>query len=171
MPRHTGRRMVRGSKPRYVWVPGRDNENATVSSVGITGDLLTAYVADAARETGPGMVIERQIGWLQVESQVTGSGGDFAFGIMLGPEGGIAQNPLVQSEIENWIVTILGAFPSGANEQAAGVFQPDQAEYKWDVKTRRRFDKMGQEMIGFFHNPNSTSCLWSVQTRTLVRVT
>ena len=62
MARHYGKRgMVRASKPRYVWVPAQTTEAGVTSGVTSSADLLAAYVSDAAREIGPGFVIERVI--------------------------------------------------------------------------------------------------------------
>ncbi len=165
------RRMVRtGQKPRYMWLPARDVENTTQSTTSQSTDLLLAMNADGGRFTAPGMVIERVLGSLTVESQVVGTGGDFAFGIIVAPEGGFSAVPQPQSEINDYLVWISGLFPSGANEQAAGVFQADQLVYQFDVRSRRRLRSVGDGAFGLMQNPNSTTVLWSLHTRILVRI-
>jgi len=166
------RRVVRsGSKPRYVWLPARDNENAVASATVQSSDLLAAYIGDAGRNTGPGMVLERVLGSLTVESQTTGTGGDFTMGIIVAPEGGFGAIPSPSAEINDYLVWISGRFPSGANEQAAGVFQPDQMTYQFDVRSRRRLRSIGDGCFGIVQNLNSTSMLWTLNTRILMRVT
>jgi len=103
------RRMVRsGSRPRYVWVPARDAENTTQSTTSQSVDLLGNYLVDAGRAVGPGMVVERILGSLTVESQVVGTGADFAFGILVGPEGGFATLPDPLLEINDYLVWLSG---------------------------------------------------------------
>jgi len=171
MPRRAMAR--RGPRPRYVWVPGRDVENSIASGTDQTADLLANYVTDTGRQTGPGFVIERILGSLIVESQTNGSGGDFALGITTVVDGGFVAGgaPDVQADMHDWLVWISGGFSSGVNEQAAGVFQPDQWVYRFDVKARRRLRATRDEVRGVMRNPNSTSLLWSLQTRILMRVT
>jgi len=172
MPRHFRTNMSRsGSKPRYVWVPARDVENAVAASTVQTDDFLANYNVDAGREVGPGFVIERILGNFQVESQTTGTGGDFTAGLLVVPEGSLGAFPDPTAEINDYLVWITGFFPSGANEQAAGVFQPDQAEYKFDVRSRRRIRSMGDECRWFVRNANSTTMVFSINTRILLRVT
>jgi len=168
MPRHYTRGS--GAKPRYLWVPARDVENTVASGIGQSDDLLTAYVTDALRETGPHMTIERIIGSLTVESQVDGSGGDFTMGITVAPEGSFGTIPSPSTEIHNWMVWLSGRFSSGVNEQSAGVFQPDQLTYQFDVRARRKFRMVGEEVRAEVQNNNSTSMLWSLNTRILLRI-
>jgi len=170
MPRHY-RTTRTGSKPRYLWVPARDVENAVVATMVQTADLLAAVLNDAARETGPGMVIERVIGSITVASQVVGSGGDFALGIIVAPEAGFASIPAPLSEINDYLVWVSGRFPTGANEQSAGVFQADELTYQFDVRSRRRLRSVGDEVRGVVSNLNSTSMIFSIATRILLRVT
>ncbi len=165
------RQIRTGPKPRYVWVPGRDVENTTSSGTSVTTDLLATYASDAARSTGPGMVIERILLTMIVESQTVGTGGDFTAGLLLAPEGGFLSTPQPETEINDYLVYIMGLFPSGVNEQAAGVFQADQAVYMADVKSRRRLRSMGDQVLGIVRNSNSTSMLWTIKTRILLRVT
>jgi len=172
MPRHyrnTGR--SGGSRPRYVWVPARDNENAVVSATVQTDDLLANYNVDAGREIGPGFVIERILGTMQVASQVDGSGGDFTAGLLVVPEGSLGAFPDPSAEINDYLVWISGMFTTGVNEQSAGVFQPDELLYTFDVRSRRRIRSMGDECRFFVRNPNSTSMLFTINTRILLRVT
>ncbi len=171
MPRHYNTGRARGPRPRYVWVPGRIVEDVATAATVQTTDVLANYNVDAGREVGPGMVIERIIGSMQVESIVTGSGGDFAAGLLVVPEGSLGSFPDPQTEINDYLVWIGGFFPSGANEQAAGTFQPDQWEYRFDVRSRRRIRSMGDEVRWFVRNPNSTGRLFNIQTRILLRVT
>jgi len=159
-----------GPRPRYAWVPARDPENTVASSRAVSIDLLGAYLTDSGRDTGAGMVIERIIGSLTVESQTNGSGGDFAMGITWAPEGGHGTSPVPQSQVWDWLVWVSGNFPSGVNEQAAGVFQPDQMVYQFDVRSRRRLRAIGDEVRAVVQNPNATSMLWTLQTRILLRV-
>jgi len=166
------RRFVRsGPKPRYVWVPARDVENTVSSGRVVSIDLLGVYASDALRETGPGMVVERIIGSLTVESTTVGTGGDFSMGLAVTPEGGFGSTPGVATEIVDWLAWVSGRFPSGANEQAAGVFQADQMTYQFDVRSRRRLRSIGDELLAVVENNNSTVMLWTLQTRTLMRVT
>jgi len=166
------RRMVRsGSRPRYVWIPARDAENTTQSTTSQSIDLLGNYLVDAGRAVGPGMVVERILGSLTVESQVVGSGADFVFGILVGPEGGFATLPDPSLEIYDYLVWVSGQAPADANEQAAGVFQANQSTMQFDVKSRRRLRGIGDGVFGLFRNPNSTTILWTLKTRILLRVT
>jgi len=160
-----------GARPRYVWVPARDVENTVVSGITNSVDLLGNYLVDSGRETGPGMVIERILGSLTVESQVVGSGGDFVMGIRTQPEGGVTSSPSPDIEIHDWLVWVSGRFPTGANEQAAGVFQADQMTYQFDVRSRRKLHAMGDEVVATITNRNSDSMLWTLNTRILMRVT
>jgi len=169
MVRHFSRSRT-GTCPRYAWVPARDVENTVVSSLTNSVDLLANYVADAGRETGPGYTIERILGSITVESQVNGSGGDFIMAIRTQPEGGLTSTPAPDTEVHDWLVWISGRFSSGVNEQAAGVFQPDQLTYQFDVRSRRRLRGMGDEVVATVVNRNATSMLWSINTRILVRV-
>jgi len=166
------RRMVRtGSRPRYVWIPARDAENTTQSTTSQSIDLLGNYLVDAGRAIGPGMVVERILGSLTIETQVVGTGADFIFGIIVAPEGGFATLPDPSLEINDYLVWLSGNAPSGVNEQAAGVFQPDQTTMQFDVRSRRRLRSVGDAVFGLFRNPNSTTILWTLNTRILVRVT
>jgi len=169
MPRHYTRGRT-GSKPRYVWVPARDVENAIASGLSQSTDLLAEYPNQALRETGPHMTIERIIGSLIVESQTNGSGGDFQMGITMAPPGGFGGAPNPVTELHDWMVWLSGMFSSGVNEQAAGVFQPDQTVYQFDVRTRRKLRSVGDEIRAEVNNSNSTSLLWSLNIRTLIRI-
>ncbi len=159
-----------GPRPRYSWVPARDNENTVVSGQVVSTDLLDRYRLDSLREPGPGMVVERIIGSLTVASQVTGSGGDFTMGISVAPEGGWSSAPNPSDEIQDWLLWLSGRFPTGANEQSAGVFQPDEMTYQFDVRARRRLRGMADEVLAVVRNPNSTSMIWTLNTRILLRV-
>jgi len=170
MPRHYGTRGRTGPRPRYLWVPARDVENTVASAIGQSDDLLGAYVADAARETGPHMTIERIIGTLTVEASTVGSGGDFTMGITMAPEGGFASVPAPQTEIHDWMVWVSGLFSDEASETAAGVFTAAQLVYKFDVRSRRRLRSIGEEIRAEVQNANAATLLWSLATRTLVRI-
>jgi len=122
MPRHYRNQRNSGNRPRYVWVPGRDVENSVAATTVQTIDFLGNYNIDAGREVGPGFVVERILGNFQVESQTVGTGGDFIAGLLVVPEGSLAAFPDPAVEINDYLVWIAGFFPSGANEQAAGVF-------------------------------------------------
>ena len=89
MPRHT--RMARGPRPRYTWVPGDDQANATAAtSINQSVDLLGNYLNDSGRDTGPGMVIERIMGTLVVEPGAVNTLNPFMCGLLVTTEGGIA---------------------------------------------------------------------------------
>jgi len=167
------RRMVRtGSRPRYVWVPFMQDFIA-LGGTGVAGttDLLAAYVTDALRETGPGMVIERVIGSVTTASQVVGVGGQFTLGLGVAPEGGWSSAPRPQTEINDWLVWVSGDFSQNAIESAAGTFTPKTQTFHFDVRARRRLRAIGDEVLGIAQSESETLSIFSLQTRILMRVT
>ncbi len=167
------RRMARtGPRPRYVWVPHNDPDNALGAGLTVqTDDLLSAYVTDALRETGPGMVVERILGSITIASQVVGSGGQFTLGISVAPESSWASIPRPQTEVHDWLVWVSGEFSQNAMESASGIFTPNTLTYQFDVRSRRRLRSMGDEVRGVLQNEDETLAIFSLQTRILMRVT
>ena len=167
------RRMVRtGPKPRYVWVPGFDLNNALAGSARVTtGDLLAVYLTDSSRDTGPGMVIERILGSISIASQVVNSGGQFTLGLSVANEGSWGSVPSPSLEIHDWIVWLSGDYSQNAQEGAIGIFTPKLKTYNFDVRSRRRLRAIGDEVIGVIENLDETLVIYSIQTRILMRVT
>ena len=166
------RRMRSGPRPRYVWVPGRVEDVALGAGLIQTADMIAVYATDALREVGPGMVIERILGSLTIASQDPGMGGQFTMGISLVSEGGWAATPNPELEIVDWLVWLSGDYSRNTIESSPGTFTPVAKNYQFDVRARRRIRAIGDEVRGVLQNPTSeTLAIFSLQTRTLIRVT
>jgi len=169
MPKHYNRGP--SVKARYAWVPTRDVENAVVSGVQTSADLLGAYNSDVGRETGPGFVVERVIGSIIVTPTTIGDSGDWSMGISTAPEGAWFSIPSPDTEIHNWLVWMSGLFGGGGDSEfAAGSFEKGQRVYQFDVRARRKLHAVGDEVRAVVVNRNGDSMTWSLNTRILLRV-
>ena len=153
-----------------MWVPGDAQELTATASNTQSGDLLANYLTDAGRDIGPGMTIERVVGSIQFESLVTGSDSNFSCGLLVVPEGGLTSFPASRTEVASWLWWFGGLATSAGNEQAAGVFQPLSERIQFDVKARRRFTGMGDELRFMLQSGSSVGLLLSIHVRTLIRV-
>ena len=172
MPRHFGnRRMASGSKPRYAWVPALVSDSGVSGGTTSSPDLLAAYLSDSGRDTGPGMVIERVIGTFVLTSQTIGVASAFTIGLLVVPEGGLASNPNVDTEINSYLWWHGDQVPKEAHETAAGVFVTGQLRLNFDVRSRRRLSSMGDELRMIVDSAATPGFNFSMFTRTLLRVT
>ena len=170
MVRHIRRN---GPRPRYAWVPGDNQQQATgAASRANSVDLLLNYAIDAGRDIGPGMVIERVIGTLIVEPAAVNTLLPFMAGLMVVPEGSLAALPLVKTEITRFLWWHADECSIGADEVAVGTFIPKQSTFHFDVSSRQRMLNMGDELRLIMQNDAVDQVItWSVYTRTLLRVT
>jgi len=157
-------------RPRYVWVPGSDVENAALlTSTNIGDDLLANYQGDVGRDTGPGFVIERVIGNLELRG-VAGTLQEFAFGLLVTDEAQ-ANVPNPADEVAAWMYFTNGNATPSASEFATGSFVVDITRREFDVHGRRRLMNVGDELSPVFQNLSSATLTWSIFTRILLRVT
>jgi len=166
----------RGTPPRYVWVPGNDQLQTTAgATTEVSTDLISNYMSDSGRETGPGYVIERVIGLLRVVSDVTNtdvSGIPFMCGLAVTREGETSTPVIPKVEIGRFLWYLQDETPTGADEISAGVFKPKNALYQFDVHGRWRFRNMADELTLVMQNDSGEDGItWSIYTRTLLRVT
>ena len=168
MPRHT--RMTRsGPRPRYAWVPGVIPLSGVSGGVATTADLIANYLIDAGRDTGPGMVIERVLGNIVVNSQTLGVTSQWEAGLIVVPEGGRASSPALDIEVEPWLWWHGDMAPTDTYEISDLVFIKGQLRINFDVKSRRRLAGMGDELRMVVKSVASPGIDFAVHTRTLLR--
>ena len=160
-----------GPRPRYVWVPGTNGDQGVSAGLTSSADLLGNYFADTGREVGPGMVIERIVGNVIVESQTAGTGSNYFLGLSLVDEGGWGSTPQPETEIIDLLWWWGSETNQGSTEIFAGTFRPIQTFIHFDVKSRRRIRSVGEEMRMILESSAAPGFNVVIATRTLLRVT